>query len=63
MDHQLAKQIFILFIIVVALGCIIYQTMDMCGCFDRCKDSSGDCRNCSCRRNKRIEVKPIQDVP
>ena len=63
MDHQLAKQLFVGFIILITLGCIIYQLMDMCGCFDRCKDTSGDCRNCSCRRNKRIEVKQAPEVP
>ena len=65
MDHQLIKQIFVGCIIFVTLGCIIYQSMDMCGCFDRYKDSSGDFRNCSCsfRRNRRIEVQQASEIP
>ena len=32
----------------IGLACIIYQMMDMCGCFSKCKDYDGNCRTCTC---------------
>ena len=53
MDHQLIKQIFIGIILVVAVGCIIYQSLELCDCHERC-----------CNRvNRRIEVKQAPEIP
>ena len=48
MDPKIGKAIFIYIVLTVCLVCIIYQSMDLCGCFNKCKDHDGNCRTCSC---------------
>ena len=62
MDNHFIKQLFIGFILVVTIGCIIYQSMGMCGCWERCcrnnRNNSGDNQN-----NRKIVVKQAPDIP
>ena len=68
MDNHSIKQIFIGFILVVTIGCIIYQSMGMCGCWERC------CRDnrihpedrihpANPGDNRKIVVKQAPDIP
>ena len=59
MDHQLIKQIFIGLILVVAIVCIIYQSLDFCGCHERCCNRA----NRTNRTNRRIDVKQAPGIP
>ena len=43
-DLHLIKNIYVLFVIFIAIACIIYQALDMCACSERCR----------CTRNKKI---------
>ena len=65
MDNHSIKQIFIGFILVVTIGCIIYQSMGICGCWERCyrnnRNNLGD--NPGDRNNRKIVVKQALEIP
>ena len=63
MDNHFIKQLFIGFILVVTIGCIIYQSLGICGCWERCyrnnqRNNSGDNQN-----NRKIVVKQALEIP
>ena len=69
MDNHFIKQIFIGFILVVTIGCIIYQSLGMCGCWERCcrnnrihPDNPGD-NPMNNQNNRKIVVKQAPDIP
>ena len=62
MDNHSIKQIFIGFILVVTIGCIIYQSLGICGCWERCyrnnRNNPGNNQN-----NRKIVVKQALEIP
>ena len=59
MDNHFIKQIFIGFILVVTIGCIIYQSIGICGCWERCyRNNQRNNQN-----NRKIVVKQAPDIP
>ena len=67
MDNHFIKQLFIGFILVVTIGCIIYQSMGMCGCWERCCRNNrihpGDNPMSNPGDNRKIVVKQAPDIP
>ena len=66
MDNHSIKQIFIGFILVVTIGCIIYQSMGMCGCWERCcrdNQRNNPGVNPGDRNNRKIVVKQTLEIP
>jgi len=58
MDNHSIKQIFIGFILVVTIGCIIYQSLGICGCWERCfRDNKSN------QNNRKIVVKQALEIP
>ena len=62
MDPKIGKAIFIYIILTICLVCIVYQSMDLCGCFNKCKDHDDNCRTCtcSCRRKRTQQIVVVQ---
>lgn len=64
MDPKIGKAIFIYIILTICLVCIVYQSMDLCGCFNKCKDHDNNCRtctcSCSCRRKRSQKIVVVQ---
>ena len=58
MDNHSIKQLFIGFILVVTIGCIIYQSMGICGCWERCYRNNRNNQN-----NRKIVVKQALEIP
>ena len=67
MDNHFIKQIFIGFILVVTIGCIIYQSMGICGCWERCYRNNQRSNQRSNQRNnqnnRKIVVKQALEIP
>ena len=71
MDNHSIKQIFIGFILVVTIGCIIYQSMGMCGCWERCcrnnqrnnQRSNPEDNPRNNQNNRKIVVKQALEIP
>ncbi len=62
MDNHSIKQIFIGFILVVTIGCIIYQSLGICGCWERCyRNNRNNQRNN--QNNRKIVVKQALEIP
>ena len=64
MDPKIGKAIFIYMILSICVLCITYQIMDMCGCFNRCKDHNGNYLTCTCtcpcKRKKPQQIIVVQ---
>ena len=63
MDNHSIKQIFIGFILVVTIGCIIYQSMGMCGCWERCYRNNQRNNPGNNQNNRKIVVKQALEIP
>ena len=63
MDNHSIKQIFIGFILVVTIGCIIYQSLGICGCWERCWRNNQRDNPRNNQNNRKIVVKQAPDIP
>tara|TARA_B100001094_G_scaffold143638_1_gene139139 strand:+ start:9117 stop:9308 length:192 start_codon:yes stop_codon:yes gene_type:complete len=63
MDNHFIKQLFIGFILVVTIGCIIYQSLGICGCWERCYRNNQRNNPGNNQNNRKIVVKQALEIP